>query len=345
MNGTRYEAVLAFVSRHERLFATTAFLVGFVTDLLTFTLLPLNYVVTLFAAYIVLAMVATIAAHHAVGTEGRFAASITTFAPLIAHFVLGSILCGFLILLTQSGTVLVSWPFLLLVAVVFLGNEALHTYRRHFIFQTLLLYGSMLALAVIAAPLYTRSLTQGTFLGGVTVAAVTFALYMLVVCVVRWERIRPALLATVAGATAITVILVGAYTLRLIPPIPLSLRDSGVYSKVERIGDRYVTEGGRARAWWDLRPQSLSLAPGAPAYVYTAIFAPGALSVDVVHVWQREIAGAWHTESTVAFSMTGGRDEGYRGYSMKSAPAPGNWRVLVQTGDGRTIGDLRFRLN
>jgi hypothetical protein len=46
----------------------------------------------------------------------------------------------------------------------------------------------------------------------------------------------------------------------------------------------------------------------------------------------------------VAFNLSGGREEGYRGYSIKSDPEPGKWRVQVKTLTGQVIGELRFKI-
>ena len=39
-----------------------------------------------------------------------------------------------------------------------------------------------------------------------------------------------------------------------------------------------------------------------------------------------------------SFQSTGGRERGFRGYSWVLNPPPGNWRFIVATQDGRTIG-------
>lgn len=344
MHGSRYDAVLGLIKRHERTLSSVAFVSGLVTDLLTFTLVPLRYVVALFGAYVVIAALATLAGHAAVGREGRVAQAAEVFGPLIAHFLLGSVLCGFLILLTQSGSFLISWPFLILLGGVFVGNELFHTYRRHFIFQALLVYLALFAFATIAVPLFLGRLTAWSFLLGAALSLIAFLGYVWLVGVVRWERLRPALAPLMAGAILITALIVSAYFLKLIPPVPLALRDGGIYEKVERVGDEYVRTGSFARPWWDLRTPVVDIADGSPLYAYTAIFAPGDFTAGVMHVWQRydEESKIWRTESTVAFTLSGGRESGYRGYSIKSAPEPGEWRVLVETQTGQVIGDLQF---
>jgi hypothetical protein len=45
-----------------------------------------------------------------------------------------------------------------------------------------------------------------------------------------------------------------------------------------------------------------------------------------------------------AFEIHGGREGGYRGFSMKRAVVPGLWRVEVETQEGRIIGRIDFRV-
>jgi hypothetical protein len=42
--------------------------------------------------------------------------------------------------------------------------------------------------------------------------------------------------------------------------------------------------------------------------------------------------------------ITGGREEGYRLYSLKQSVTPGLWRVKVMTISGQTLGKINFRV-
>ena len=83
---------------------------------------------------------------------------------------------------------------------------------------------------------------------------------------------------------------------------------------------------------------------GGSLSVYSAVFAPIQLKTNIVHIWQRydAAAGRWRTESTVRFSIVGGREGGYRGYSIKSTPTNGRWRVNIETPEGLLIGRVAF---
>jgi hypothetical protein len=68
------------------------------------------------------------------------------------------------------------------------------------------------------------------------------------------------------------------------------------------------------------------------------------MTTRIAHRWQQWDAGAkvWRTRSVVSYVISGGRGHGYRGYTLKSDPAPGDWRVDIDAPDGRLIGRLSF---
>jgi len=77
---------------------------------------------------------------------------------------------------------------------------------------------------------------------------------------------------------------------------------------------------------------------------YTAIYAPAGLRQPVRHVWRHD---GRVVEVVGLAPVLGGRREGYRTYSRKTAfPAEpaGRWSVDVVTGGGQLIGRVRFRV-
>jgi hypothetical protein len=83
---------------------------------------------------------------------------------------------------------------------------------------------------------------------------------------------------------------------------------------------------------------------GEPVFVFSAVFAPIKLSTTVVHRWQRydDVKGKWVAVQSVPYEITGGRGNGYRGYTKRTSPEPGLWRVDADTVDGRLIGRIEF---
>jgi len=136
------------------------------------------------------------------------------------------------------------------------------------------------------------------------------------------------------------------YFTNAIPPLPLSLKEAGVYHKIEKVGDKYLLEAEPSR-WYEayLRYNTkIHKAPGESVFVYSAVFAPTRFSTTILHEWEYydEKTEHWVRSATFGFPITGGRDGGYRGFTLKESVEEGKWRVNVKTGDGKIIGRISF---
>ena len=155
--------------------------------------------------------------------------------------------------------------------------------------------------------------------------------------VVKRERTRVA--RSVAVIFAVFNVL---YFLNLIPPLPLSLKEAGVYHAVTKVGTEYRLSAEQQSWFAELFSYNtvFHTTAGQNAYVYSAVFAPSGLSTVIYHEWQQyDVASnSWLTVTTQSFPINGGRDGGYRGYSVKSNLAPGKWRVNVKTQYGQLVG-------
>jgi Protein of unknown function (DUF2914) len=73
-----------------------------------------------------------------------------------------------------------------------------------------------------------------------------------------------------------------------------------------------------------------------------------ALETTVYHHWQYRLSNGrmkhYATSDRIPITISGGREAGYRGYTVKQRPFAGDWRVDVETGDGRVIGSVKFRV-
>jgi hypothetical protein len=96
--------------------------------------------------------------------------------------------------------------------------------------------------------------------------------------------------------------------------------------------------------FWRRDERDLAWRPGEPVYCFTAVFAPTRLQSRIVHVWERldEASGEWAESDRIGYDIVGGRDYGYRGYTLKRTMRPGRWRVRVETSGGRLLSRIPF---
>lgn len=136
-----------------------------------------------------------------------------------------------------------------------------------------------------------------------------------------------------------------AYILKLTPPVPISLKDIGIYHKVEKINNEYVfTEDRPWWRFWHNGDQSFVAKPGDRIYVFAAIHSPTKFSDEVrIRFLYRDRRG-WTTSDLIPMKIVGGRSEGFRGVAYKSNYQKGDWRVQVETTDEREIGRIHFEV-
>jgi hypothetical protein len=135
------------------------------------------------------------------------------------------------------------------------------------------------------------------------------------------------------------------YFLNWIPPIPLSLKFGGIYHHIEKLQDQYLLtyEEGSWYAVWKRSDDRVG--PDMPVYAFSSVFAPVTLQTTIYHHWEwrpSTESAEFISTDRIPISITGGRENGYRMYTIKQRLPPGEWRVNVETDDGRLIGRIAF---
>ncbi len=264
------------------------------------------------------------------------------------QFALGGLSSAFLVFYSRSAVFASSWLFLLVLAGFLLGNEFLRKYHSRLVFSSLLLFFSIYSYAIFVVPLLTRTIGRVTFLLSGVLAILIFLLFLRILYALGRDRFRQSRWPILGGALAITAAMNLFYFESILPPLPLALSGVGVFHSVKRTGNTFEAVG-EPQSWYanvGLAPQILHVVAGEPVSLFSAVFAPIRLTTCVSHRWQwyDQAARRWRTVSVVSFPINGGRENGYRAYSIKKKPQPGEWRVDILTQDGLLIGRERFTL-
>lgn len=274
------------------------------------------------------------------------------FQLLVLQFCFGGLANNLLILYGKSGSFGGSLIFLALLVALIVGNEFLKNRYQQLRFNVAVYYVLLLTYIVIALPTFVfHSIGTREFLisGLVSLAVMALVVWMLRIFALRSNRKRQ-LWEIRALVVGIFLIFNGLYFLNLIPPVPLSLKAAGIYHSVTMndAGDYVSTyEPKQWYEFWRDTSDDYTAAPGEPAYCFSAVFAPGDLATPIVHTWDYYDAalGKWTTKGRVQFPITGGRADGYRGFSEKRVLAEGQWKCTVSTASGQTIGSIAFTVH
>jgi len=343
-----FEPAISWARKHERKISALSLAGGFAFDSVTFGRIDHALTQAVFIIYLLVAGIA-IAVLHSLESrpDGRKPSDKTrTILVAITQFALGCLLSGFCVFYIRSASVTSSWPFLLAMAAIFIGNEYMRRYHARLVFSALLFFFAIYSYAILLVPLVTHRIGRIPFLISGAIAVVMFFFFMQALARLGHERYRIARMQVFAGMVLITVFLNLAYFLRLLPPLPLVLTDAGIYHQVTRIGsDFQAAEEDEPPAWQALfgTHAIMHVQKGAKLYLYNAVFAPRGLNTRIVHDWQWLQPGqGWVSQQRVSVPIQGGREDGYRYFTFKTAPRPGQWQVNIQTFDGRAVGRVRF---
>lgn len=256
---------------------------------------------------------------------------------LLLQFFFGGIFSALFILYFKSAGHLGTWFMAGLLGALLVGNEfAGERYGRRFTLTWTLFALNAILLCNFALPHAAGSLHPAWFpLSTVIGALLAQVLWWLAPG--RPGRILP------AWGVAAALLLAGSFD--MIAPVPLVKRELAVGHAFVQEGSRYAMKVEQAPAWQFWRDQSpvAHVAENERLYGVAAIFAPLGVTAALEHRWEyRQADGGWRLVYRNRFQSSGGREKGFRGYSWVVNPLPGEWRFIVGTQDGRTIGILPF---
>lgn len=326
----------SFFSRHKRHAPAAALLVGAIFDWLT-----LGRPDTLFAnasilSYLVFAGMVILIVNW---REERGKPEMLWLIVLL-QFCFGNLASGLLVLYSQSATLAGSWLFLLILLGFLIGNEFARAryarLRSHLIAYHILLC----AYLGIIVPILMKTIGGFTFFIAMIVALAIMFLYIRLLRRIAPQRMRAARISIAVGLGGVFIFFNILYFFNLIPPVPLSLTHIGVYQGLTRVADTYQLLGEPSAHWYDiggrLHPTIHMVLPGS-LYCFSAVFAPTDLKTPIYHRWEEYVGERWQTRSRIAYPLSGGREAGYRGYTLKTV-TEGQWRCSVETEGGDVIG-------
>lgn len=341
-----WQAVSQYVKQHERYLSGIFFLGGFLLDIFTLNFLTLSQIALLLGTYIGAAALAILIGHALIGERpesGRLVSFGATAFPLIAQFFIGGALSGLVIMYSVGSSFLASWPFIVLLVAVFISTEAFSKYRRRLVFQSVLLFFTAYAGIIFTLPILLGAINRLVFIASGVIAIALLLGFLSLIRMIGRDRVQGRLRPILLSSLGIVAVLHIGYFLGVIPPLPLTLTEKGIYHAVERRGGDYALTG-EPSPLLPFRTPIVHYRASTPLYAFSAVFAPATFSTHIIHRWERYSTekGDWVIQSTVELPIAGGRDGGYRTYSTSTLPREGKWRVVVTTREGQVIGYIPF---
>jgi len=339
----------AVADRYKKHWLTIAFVLGFVVDNITLNRVDQLFDNLVLATYVILAMASLLVLYAASAEKlpERFIHPGRKYAPLVTQYAFGGLLSGMLIFYGRSGDWLQSWPFLLIILAVIYGNETIRNRTSRLIFNVAVLFVGFFSYIVLVIPVITGFMGPWVFVGsGLLALIIMYGFVRLLKMIVpRFIEVHARPLIFTIGAIFITFNTL--YFTNIIPPIPLSLKDVGIYHGVVRFDTGEYRLTYEKPAWWQFLRDSdktFHYESGDNIFCFASVFAPTRLETDIFHRWEYydDEEKKWVTRSRLSYPISGGRGQGFRGYTLIHNYQDGEWRCTVETARGQVLGRERF---
>ena len=272
--------------------------------------------------------------------------SVVTFC--ISYFS-GSALSFVFIYAIRSAQLSVSWPLFLILLLCILANEIVSTHNFRFTLDIGVLLIAALFYIVFNVPLFLKVQNDITFAISIALTVVIFLFYIFILKFSS-ENAYDNAGRGYALALGVPMFVAMLYFLNVLPAVPLSLQDSGIYHYVNKdTNGEYITQKEiDTRRFAKYLTPIYHLTPSDQGvYFFSAVNAPAELTAPISYVWEYYDTTANHwvvSGDPITFTLAGGRENGYRAYSQKENITEGLWRVTVKVDNNRIVGRVKFQV-
>lgn len=343
-----YKSVDHFVRKH---WLTTAFLLGFLLDTITLNRVDQIFDNVVLSSYVILAMLGILLLYAGIAERysERTNIFLKTKSPLLMQYAFGGLLSGMLIFYGRSGSLADSWLFILLILGVIYGNETIKDRAGRLVYNLSIFFVGLFAYVVLIVPVVLGKMGPIIFVGsGFLALLIMYGFFGLLEKIIpNFMKLQKTHAVFFIGLVYVTFNFL--YFTNIIPPIPLSLKQVGIYHDVAKQENGLYKLTYEKPKWWEWYRNSdvtFHYSVDEDIYCFASVFAPSRLSTKIFHRWEYydDVAGEWKEYGRYSYSINGGRGDGYRGYTRISNYREGEWRCIVETERGQVIGKESFTI-
>ena len=342
---SRHEFFEKLIHKYERYVAPLTFVFGFVFDAFTLKRIDLWVDHLVILSYLVLTGVCIVllTMYEAGRLRARIVESVIMFVPVVMQFGFGGLFSAFVIFYTKSASFEKSWLFLIALIILFVGNERFRRRYERLAFRFGIYFVALFSYSIFLVPVLVKDMGAWIFAASGGLSVVFIALFVLLLFMAAPTSVRQARKILMVSVFGIYLLFNALYFTNIIPPVPLSLKEGGVYHFVARTETGIYAVSYEKAPWYRFLEATNSVyhwRRGEAIYFFSSIFSPAGLNVAISHRWSYydKAQRRWRDFESIRFPISGGRDGGYRGYSFKTGIVPGRWRVDVMTDRGQVLG-------
>ena len=347
---TPIAATKAFYSRNARWIPVLFFILGFLADALLLQRIDDLFTILQQAAYLIFAgwligleLLESCGKYHP--GDGRWA-RLWRYREAAIHFALGALLNAYTMFFFMSASVLTSFIFIGVLVAVLILNEFMRFGRSQTFVHMALWSLCVLSFSLCVVPTLVGFIGFGPFLMAVACSLAAGVLFCLRLRRSAGENKGKVDRHAFLPVALVHVIFIALYYARVIPPVPLSVSFIGIYHGLTKAEGKYFLTYSDT-SWKILGNGDVDFRarPDDKIYCFARIFSPTNFKDQLVVRWLlKDPKRGWESQDAIPLPVTGGREKGFRGYTVKNHYSEGTWRCQVETSDGREIGRLTFKV-
>ncbi len=272
-----------------------------------------------------------------------FLKKLWPYRELVLHFVLGSLLSVYSLFYLKSSSFFANFIFVFLLLVLLVLNETRWIKKSKIDVKLALFIICVFSFFSLLMPILLGFVGVFPFVLSILLTSGFIYFYFFQINkkftqhnLSKYQLAMPSL--------GVILFLIVFYLLELIPPVPLSISNLGVFHKIERYEQQYHLFF--EKEWWQFWKKSshpFVTEPADKIHLFVQVFSPARFSDQVIMHWSiKNKKGDWQTTDKIPLLIKGGREQGYRGFAVKQNYEEGDWKISIETTDGREIGRSYF---
>lgn len=340
-----------FIRRYEKYAPIIFFICGFIFDTLTLGRIDRLYDLVVLCSHMTLLTITLYLFN--ISDDKRWNNSLIDrykeYLPLAIQFFFGALSSAYVVYFSRSVSLSKTMSFFIILIVILFANELLKKRISNKYLQFSVYFFLSITFFTFIIPVFIKEISSTIFiLSGLVSLIVTLSLIFITYSKSPSTRLELRLGKMVGIVLLLYTTINIFYYFNLIPPVPLALESGIVAHNIEVKNNKYIvtyeTDGWYV-FWRDHRLKFISK-PKKPVYIFTSIFAPTHINKTILHRWKwyNKATNEWEIVEDISFSITGGRGNGYRGYTLKKNTKEGEWQVEVITEEELILGVIDFEI-
>jgi len=340
-----------FVRKHQKYAPILFFIGGFIFDTLTLGRIDRVYDISVLCLHMT-SLTITIYLFN-IMDDGKLRNTIfdrfKIYFPLAIQFFFGGLSSAYVVYFSRSVSLSKTITFFIILVLLLFANELLKKRISNKYLQFSVYFFISFTFFTFMLPVLFKEMNTTMFIiSGLVSLGSTLTLIIFIYRTSPSTRLEVKLGKLIGLVLLIYSTINVFYIFNLIPPVPLAMETGMVAHNIEKANNKYhVTyERDDWYIFWRQHGLIFHHKPEESVFIFSSIFAPTDLKKSIFHRWEwyNPTTNVWEIVEDIGFEMTGGRDNGFRGYTYKNNVKDGIWKVEVITEEELVLGVIDFEI-